>query len=138
MAIEALVDALIFVNGVDLSNHVASVTMNVSKEILDAPVMGDTARRRIAGLADGSLEIELRQDFDAASVEPTLESIVGLQVPLRVRKSKTDPISATNPEYQFNGILPEFTPIAGAVGEVHGLTVTFQISDGLAAVRAVA
>lgn len=135
MPIAVLRDALVVINSVDLSNHVASVTLNVSKEILEATVMGDAARRRISGLADASAEIEFRQDFDAAMVDATLWPLLGVQTAIRIRADKTAAIAATNPEYQFNGMMGEYPPIGGAVGEVHGTSVSFQLSDGAVVVR---
>lgn len=135
MAIEILRDALVNINAVDLSDHVAQVTVKYSKEIQEAPVMGDTGKRRIVGLADWSADIEFRQDFDASKVDATIWPIVGTQVALKFRKSKTDAISATNPEYRGNGMIPEYSPVSGGVGETHNTGITVQGSDGVALTR---
>ncbi len=135
MPIEVLKDAFVVINAVDLSDHVASVNLSYSAAILETPVMGDAAQRRIVGLKDCSAEIEFRQDFDAAKVDATLFPLVGVSTALRIRKSKTDAISATNPEYQFNGILGELPLVSGSVGEVHNVSVTFANADGAALVR---
>lgn len=135
MPVEVLRDAFVSINAVDLSDHVSSVTLNTSKEIQESTVMGDTARRRISGLGDATAEIEFRQDFDAAKVDATLWPLLGVQTALRIRKSKTDPISATNPEYQLNGMMGEYQPVGGGVGEVHNTSASFQLSDGVMVVR---
>lgn len=136
MAIEVLRDAFVSINSVDLSDHVSSVTVNLSYEGQDATVMGDTARRRISGgIQEATVEIEFRQDFASSKVDATLNGLLGVQTALRIRKSKTDAISATNPEFQLNGTMFEYAPITGGVGEVHNVSVTFQISDGAAVVR---
>lgn len=135
MPIEVLKDAFVTINAVDLSDHVSNVRLSYSAEILEATNMGDAAKRRIVGLKDCSAEIELRQDFDAAKVDATLFPLVGVSTALRIRKSKTDAISATNPEYQFNGILGELPIIGGSVGEVHNTSVSFANADGAALVR---
>lgn len=136
MAIEVLRDAFVSINAVDLSDHVSSVTLPISYEAQDATVMGDTAMRRLSGgIQEASVEIEFRQDFATSKVDATLNALLGVQTAIKVRKSKTDAISATNPEYQFNGTLFEYTPVGGGVGELHNTSVTFQISDGVAVVR---
>lgn len=135
MPIEVLKDASVFINAVDLSDHVESVTVNYSVDVQEATVMGDAGKRRISGLKDWSAEISFRQDFDAAKVEATIWPLVGVQTAIRIRKSKTDVISATNPEYQGNGIIGELPVIGGSVGEVHNTSVTVSGSDGLALVR---
>lgn len=139
MTQEVLNDALVTVNAVDLSDHVASVTTTASEELVELPAMGDSGTRRLSsGIRDFSAEIEFNQDFAAASVEATLWPLIGVQTAVVIRKSKTSPISATNPEYRFNAMIPEFSPISGAVGEGHKTSITLENSDGVAVVRATA
>ena len=136
MAIEVIRDAYVSINAVDLSDHVASVTFNQSLELQDATVMGDTAMRRLSGgIQDATAEIEFRQDFASSKVDATIYPLLGVQTAIKIRKSKTDAISATNPEYQVNGMLGEYSPVGGGVGEVHNTSITFSISDGVAVVR---
>jgi hypothetical protein len=135
MPIEVLKDAAVFINAVDLSNHVESVTLSYSNDVQEATVMGDAGKRRIPGLKDWSAEISFRQDFDAASVEATIWPLLGVQTAIRIRKSKTDAISATNPEYQGNGIIGELPLVSGSVGEVHNTSVTVSGSDGVGLIR---
>lgn len=132
---EVLTDALVIINSVDLSDHVKQVTIRYSKELHDMTVMGDTGRRRVAGLADWSADIEMNQNYDASKVDATIFPIVGTQVALRVRKSKASAISATNPEYQGNGIIPEYQAVGGSVGEPHSTSFSMQGSDGVALIR---
>ena len=137
MASEPLTDAFVSINGVDLSANVGSVTLNDSAELQVATAMGDAGQRRLAGLRDWSLEVEFFQDFAAAKVDETLQPLVGAaQFAVKFRKSKTDAISATNPEYQGNGMIDGDYPItAGAVGEVNKSSVTFVCADGAALIR---
>jgi len=136
MAIEVLRDAFVSINAVDLSDHVSSVKMNMSYDAQEATVMGDTARRRLSGgIMEAGVEIEFRQDFASSKVDATLNGLLGVQTAIKVRKSKTDAISATNPEFQFNGIMFEYSPVGGGVGEVHNTSVKFDVSDGAAVVR---
>jgi hypothetical protein len=133
--IEVLKDAFVSINAVDLSNHVESVTLTYSNDVQEATVMGDAGKRRITGLKDWSAEISFRQDFEAASVEATLWPLIGVQTAVKIRKSKTDAISATNPEYQGNGMIGSMPLVNGSVGEVHNTSVTVSGSDGTALVR---
>lgn len=135
MPIEVITDGYVSINAVDLSDHVESVELQYSKEIFEAPVMGDTGKRRLAGLADAQATINFRQDYAATKVDATLFPLVGVQTAVKIRKSKTDAISATNPEYQFNGMIPSLPVIAATVGQVHNAQVTILQSDGVALVR---
>ena len=139
MAIEIFKDASVVINSVDLSDHVESVALAYSAEAQEATVMGDTGIRRLAGLLDWSLAITFRQDYDASEVDATIFSLVGAAAfSIAVRKSKTDGLGVTNPEYQGNGVIDgDYTPMGGTVGEVHGATLTVVSADGVALIRAV-
>ena len=137
MAIEVLKDAFVSINAVNLSDHVESVTIDDSVSLEDASVMGDAAQRRLAGLRDWTLTVNFRQDFDAAKVDATLQSLVGVQTAIKVRKSSAA-ISATNPERQGNGMLESLPIVAGSVGTTHNVSVSFRCSDGVALIRATA
>ena len=133
---KVLTDAFVSINGVDLSDHVQQVAINDDAELQDATAMGDAARRRLGGLRDWTLTLDFYQDFDAAKVDATLQPLIGVQTAIKVRESKTDAISATNPEYQGNGMLESYPIVAGSVGETHTVSVTFRGSDGVALIRA--
>lgn len=135
MPTKVLTDAFVNINAVDLSDHVKSVKLNYSAELQEATAMGNTAKARKAGLKDASAEIEFYQDYDAAKVDATIFPLVGVQTAVRIRESKTNPISATNPEYQFNGIVESYPPLGAGVGEMHMTTVTIPASDGVALIR---
>lgn len=137
MTIEVLTDAFFSINGVDLSDHVVQVVVNDGAEVKEAPVMGDTAMRRLSGLRDWSMAVTLRQDYDAAKVDATIQPLIGgAPFPVKARKSKTNAISDTNPEYQGNGLIDgDYAVIAGDVGEVHDTSFTVVGADGVAIVR---
>src|SRR5574341_608146 len=98
--------------------------------------MGDNSVSRLASLKDFSLEITWNQDYAAANVDATLFPLVGAAAfPVKVRPT-TSAISATNPEYQGNCILTEYTPLDGTVGDLAKATTTMPGSGDLT--RAVA
>lgn len=135
MPIEVLKDAFISINAVDLSDHCEAVTVEAPFEILEALRMGDVGTFRIAGIEDASVALTFLQDFDAAKVDATLWPLRGVETAIKVRKSKTDAISATNPEFQMNGMLGPYSPIDGSMGQVHKTSPTFVNSDGAAMLR---
>lgn len=124
-------DAFVSINGVDLSDHVKSVTLNYSAELQETTAMGDTTRNRIGGLKDWSIEVEMYQNFAAASVDATLFGLVGTTFSVIVRADKSDAVSATNPNYTGTGILESYPPIGGGVGEVAMTSVTIQAAGAL-------
>ncbi len=129
MAVLVLKNSFVSINGVDLSNHVKSVTINYSAEILEKTAMSANSKQRIAGLKDWSVDIELNQDFVAASVDATLFPLVGAAAFPVIFRPDAAVVSATNPQFSGNALLESYPPISGSVGEVAVASVTLQ-GDG--------
>jgi len=130
MAAFVFKNGFLTVNGVDLSDHVLSMTLNYSAELQDQTAMGDATRRRLPGLKDWSLEVQFKQDFDSGSVDATMFDLVGAAAfPIRVRADQDAAISDTNPEFQGNGLLESYPPLAGQVGSLATVQCTIQ-GDG--------
>ena len=135
---ETLTDAFVEINVVDLSDHVQEVVLNYSEEIKDAMAMGDTGMTRLAsGIGDWSLAVTFYQDYDSAKVADTLFSLVGAAAfTMKCRKSKTDAIAATNPEFQGSGMIQgDLLLVNAAVGELNMSPVTFVSADGVRLIR---
>lgn len=127
MAVYVFTDGLLSVNSVDISDHTKSITLRYEAELLDDTVMGCTTRSNLPGLLNWNIEAEVLQDFAGGSVDATLFALVGAAAfPVKCRKSKTDAISATNPEYQGNGVLDGYTPLTGGVGELGTTTINIR------------
>ena len=125
MAAFVLKDAFASINGVDLSDHIRSMTLEHSADLQETTAMGEDFRTRLGGLKDWSLTIEFNQDFAAGSVDATLFGIVGSSVPVILRPDAAAQ-SATNPQWSGNAILETYTPIGNAVGEAAVAPVTLQ------------
>lgn len=116
MANVVLTNAFVSLNSVNLSAFVRSVTLSYSAELQDDTAMGDTARSRIGGLKDWSIQIEFFQDYAASAPDVTLFSLVGTTFAVEIRHSAAS-VGATNPKYTGTGILESYQPVGGAVGE---------------------
>lgn len=116
MANMVLRDAYVSLNSVNLSDHVRQVTLSYSAELQDDTAMGDTARSRIGGLKDWSLQIEFFGDYAAANVDATLFPLVGSTFAVEVRPTSSA-VGATNPKFTGTGILESYQPVGGTVGE---------------------
>jgi hypothetical protein len=130
MAKTVLTNAYVMINTVDLSDHVRSVTLPLTTAEIDASCMGSDYTAVLPGLKGATLDITFAQDYAAAEVDATLWAVYdgGAAVALKVRGDAGD-ISATNPEYQFNGILTSHQGVNGGVGALHEITASF-VSDG--------
>ena len=128
MARIVLTNALVTINAVDLSDLVASVTLNSSIDVVETTAFSSTAARtRIGGLADNSISLEFHQDYASGEVEATIYPLIGTVTTVTVKPVNTT-TSASNPLYTASALVSEWTPLNGAVGELATASVTWPIS----------
>ena len=135
MARLVLTNVEVNIAGVDLSNHIASVTLGSTYDVLETTAFAGgnvpaAAKERIAGLVDNSVTLEFHQDFAAGEVEATIYPLLGTVAAVKVQPVN-GAISASNPEYQFNALISEWTPLNGAVGELATASVTWPITGAI-------
>ena len=130
MARIVLTNAFISVGGVDLSDLVASVTLNTSRDIVETTAFSVTAKTRVAGLADNSVTLEFHQDFATGEVEQTIYPLLGTASAVIVKPNGAT-TSAFNPSYSFSAIISEWTPINGSVGELATASVTWPVTGAI-------
>jgi len=130
MANYAFTNALVTVNGVDLSDQVTAVSIEVSSDALETTAMGDTYRDRIGGLKDTTWTITFNNDHAAGEVSATLWSALGTNVACTVKAVNTT-TSATNPLYTQTVFISGFAPIGGSVGDLATVSVTWPGSGTL-------
>jgi hypothetical protein len=133
MARLVLTNAYITINGVNLSDHIASITLTTTDDVIETTAFGTSARTRIGGLVDNSIALEFHQDYAASSVEATINgspSLVGTTTAVVVKPNGATTAS-TNPSYSFNALVSEWTPLNGAVGELATASVTWPIDGAI-------
>jgi hypothetical protein len=131
MARIVLTNALVTVNAVDLSDYVASVTLNSSIDVVETTAFSSTAARtRIGGLADNSISLEFHQDYASGEVEATIYPLLGTVTTVTVKPVNTT-TSASNPLYTASALVSEWTPLNGAVGELATASVTWPVSGAI-------
>lgn len=129
MARLVLTDAKITINSVNLSDHITSVGLSTSDDVVDTSAFGGGgARTRVAGLADNSVTLEFSQDFAASSVEATIYPLIGTLTTIVVTPTSSTGGTATNPSYTFSALVTEWQPLSGSVGELATASVTWPIS----------
>ena len=142
MARLVLTNVEVTIGGVDLSNHIASVTLGSTYDVVEttafAGISGASgsvpyaAKTRVAGLVDNSVTLEFHQDFAASSVEQTIYPLLGTTVQVVVQPVASGSVDATNPSYTFQAVVSEWTPLNGAVGELATASVTWPITGPIA------
>jgi hypothetical protein len=122
-----LTDASVTLNSVDLSDHVASVTLDITADEIMTTAMGETFPSRTGGLKTGTLSIDFQQDFAASEVDATLWPLLGSTTAFVV-KPTSDAVSSTNPSYSGSVLVNQHIPVANAVGELATMSVSFPTS----------
>lgn len=130
MARIVLTDVSVTINSVDLSDHIANVTINQSFAEVETTAFGDSARTRVAGLGDNSVSLDFHQDFAASEVEATIAPLIGTVTSIVIKPSSGS-VAADNPSYTFSALVTEWTPISGAVGDLATASVTWPISGAI-------
>ena len=113
---------------IDLSNRVRDLTVSRGADEHEVPAMGDDHKPRIGGLTDGSIEIEFYQDYDG-SVWDALKDELGKTITINTRPSKTDTVSATNPEMEVKCVVTGDSFLTGSVGDPSMFTVNWSFAN---------
>ena len=94
MAAFVITNPVIVVNGVDLSDHVTSVSLDDSVADIDTTNFGTSGNHtRTGGLKDGSITIEAQNDMAASSVDATIWGARGTLVTVTVKATFTESIA---------------------------------------------
>ena len=127
MAKFAATDYSVTVNGSDFSSNLNSVELALEADDLETTAFGSGWRTRIGGLKNGSLTLNFMQDFGAASVDATLNPLLGT-IATVVIKPTSGTVSATNPSYTAECLVNQYSPFASSVGDIATLSVTWPTS----------
>ena len=130
---------VVFEGTYDFSDHISSITLSTVHDVLDVtPVQeGIIYKEVIAGVGTNSVSFDFYQDFADNSLEEYFggdgnpnTNRVGTKVHCAVRPINA-PISASNPEYRFEALVTEWTPINASVGQLSTITVNWPISGAI-------
>ena len=134
MAKLVFTNAYLELGGTTLSDQVRSVTLNYSAAEVEATCMTQAGVARLGGLKDWSADIEFAQNFASSKADAVVGPLVGTTVAFLIRAT-TAAIGATNPAYSGVGIIFEYSPLSGTVGDLAVAPVTVKGSDGNALSR---
>jgi predicted secreted protein len=128
MAKQVFTNAYVTVNGTDLSDHIAAVTLDFSADEIETTAFGTAGyRSRVAGLKDGSIQLDWHQDFAASSVDSVLNSAFGSVGTVVVIPNGTV-ASSTNPRYTIQAVVSSYSPVAGSIGDLLTFSTTWAFA----------
>jgi hypothetical protein len=126
MAKLVLTNPRVTLDSFDVSDHCASISFGTVYDLVEVTQIGDIAKKMVAGLEENSLSLELQQDFGISQLESVIYPNRGLRVNCTVRPT-TAAISATNPQYSFQVLISEWTPLSGSAGDLSTINVNWPI-----------
>ena len=132
---------VIFETTNDFSDFISSITLSTVHDVLDVtPVQEGTIYKEvIAGVGTNSVSFDFYQDFANNSIEEFFGGVppyttepnrVGTKVSCTVRPNNAVK-SASNPEYQFEALVTEWTPLNASVGQLSTISVQWPISGAI-------
>lgn len=130
MAKLVLTAASVVLNGTQIGDNVAAVTLSTSAAEVPTTSFGSGgAVTRVSGLIDNSVTLSLHNEYN--SLDGLILPLIGSTAVTMVIKASTAAVSTANPSYTFSVLCTEFTPVNGAVGELNTADVTWPISGAI-------
>jgi hypothetical protein len=129
MAKFTLKDGFIQVNGVNLSDHCSSVTVETTADDIDFTSFTTSGYREFGvGFRDATITATFFQDYAATSVHQTLQPLYDSGGTFSVYvKSTQAATSSTNPRMELvTARMFGYSPLAGGVGDASTMDVEFR------------
>jgi hypothetical protein len=137
MAKQVLTNAMVLVNGVDISNHVSQVDIDDARAEVDVTSMGDSNNEIVLGLGDATITITVFNDYAAAAIDSQMWPLHTSNTPFPVEVRPNNAARSTsNPAYTMTSLLPHYKPISGSVGAAVSTDLTFRNAAQVGLARA--
>ena len=118
-------DVKVTINGTNLSDHIAQVSLEQTADEIETTAFGTEWRQRVGGgLKDASISIDFHQDFGAGSVDSILSQWFGGIATVTVVPTSGS-VSATNPSFTGTFSVVQYSPVASSVGDLATLSVSW-------------
>ena len=131
MAKFVLTDVKTTINSVDFSDHLATVTLDLSADEVETTAFGGSGfRTRVAGLKDASVTLSFHNDFGnsgSSAVDSTIWGLFGTQATVVIVPTSGS-VSSTNPSYSGLFLVSQANPVSGSVGDLATRDVTWPLA----------
>jgi hypothetical protein len=132
VAVGALTNVLIIVDGTDLSECVRLVSHDMSCEERLTSVITDTWTTRDKGLVKTVIRLGFLQNYAAAKAHRVLQPLIDSHTPVQLEIRPVNAVSAPeNPSLLVDVLLFDYRSLEGAVGEVAASSATFVGGGGI-------
>jgi hypothetical protein len=131
MAKFVLTDVKTTINGVNFSDHLASVTIDLTADEVETTSFGGSGfRTRVGGLKDGSITLSFHNDFGTSgsdAVDSTIWSLFNTAATVVVTPTSSA-VSPSNPSYSGLFLVSQVNPVSGSVGDLATRDVTWPVA----------
>jgi len=132
MAKFVMKDPVVVVGGSTVTASCASATISIEADDVETSSFGtDGWRTRIGGLKGGNVDFEFHQDFGTGGIDELLWPLIGGTAAVSIRPGGTAVVGTTNPEYQFDVMVAQYSPMDSAVGDLATVSVSFPITGAV-------
>lgn len=133
MAKHVLYNAVVTINGVDLTNRCKSISWNGSIDKQPAAAMGEDESYSMPGVKDvGDITMEFYQDYANTSVYITLKALWAARTVFTLTaKADSAADAATNPNFTVSAFVGKMPFINGSRGDAHMAPVTFTTASAM-------
>lgn len=120
-------DVTTTLNGSDISASLAQVELSITTDEVETTNFGGAGwRSYVGGLKSATVTLQFHQDFGASGIDSTLWPLLNTNGTF-VIKPTSGTVSATNPQYEFEALISQYSPIASSVGDLASFSVTFPV-----------
>lgn len=128
-----LTDVKTTINSVDFSDHLATVTLDLTSDEVETTAFGGSGfRTRVAGLKDSSITLSFHNDFGTSgsdAVDSTIYNLWSSGSNATVVVTPTSgSVSASNPSYSGLFLVSQANPVSGSVGDLATRDVTWPVA----------
>lgn len=132
MAKFVVTSSKVTINGVDLSSSIARAELAMNVADVDATDFASGGYTElVGGLKSGSVSIDFHQDYAAASVDATIFPLIGSIGTVVIISGNGTAASSTTPAYTATVLVNGWNPVAGAVGDLSTVSVTWPTSGAI-------
>jgi hypothetical protein len=131
MAKFVLTDVKTTINGVNFSDHLNSVSIDLTSDEVETTAFGGSGfRTRVGGLKDASLTLSFHNDFGTSgsdAVDSTIYNLFGSNATVVVTPT-SGTVSPSNPSYSGVFLVSQVNPISGSVGDLATRDLTWPVA----------
>jgi hypothetical protein len=125
------------INGVDFSDHLNSVTLDISSDEVETTAFGGSGfRTNVGGLKSGSITLSFHNDFGTTgsdAVDSTIWNLFNTNATVVV-KPTSGAVSPSNPSFSGVFLVSQVNPVSGSVGDLATRDLTWPLGSGTAGI----